>query len=224
MTATSAPSQAIASGVQTPTRLRMSFEEFLKWEHPGIAEWVNGEVDVMSVKLEHQRVVDFLIQLLGIYLRIMGLGVVHSAPFVMRAIPGGSGREPDVMVVTADHLDRLTSDQLVGPADLVVEVISDESVSRDRGDKFYEYQDAGVREYWIIDSRPDRQRADFYVLDANRRYRPVPIADDGTYRSIVLPEFWLNVNWLWVEEPDVLKALAQVVGPDKLIEAIRAAG
>jgi Uma2 family endonuclease len=178
----------------------------------------------MSVKNEHQRVVDFLIQLLGIYLRVMALGIVRSAPFVMRATPGGSGREPDVMVVTADHLDRLTSDQLAGPADLIVEVISDESVSRDRGDKFYEYQDAGVREYWIIDSRPDRQRADFYVLDPNRRYRPVPIADDGTYRSTVLPGFWLRVDWLWAEEPDALRALAQVVGPDKLIEAIRAAG
>jgi Uma2 family endonuclease len=128
------------------------------------------------------------------------------------------------MVVTTEHLDRLTSDQLDGPADLVVEVISDESVSRDRGEKFYEYQDAGVREYWIIDSRPDRQRADFYVLDANQRYRPVPIADDGTYRSTVLPDFWLRVDWMWAEEPDALKALAQVVGPDKLIEAIRAAG
>jgi len=29
-----------------------------------------------------------------------------------------------------------------------VEVISDDSVARDRADQFYEYQTAGVQEYW----------------------------------------------------------------------------
>lgn len=224
MESMSTPSQEITPTAQAPARLRMSYEEFLEWEHAGIAEWVAGEVILMAVKNEHQRIVDFLIQVLGFYLRIMMMGVVRSAPFVMRAIPNGPGREPDVMVVMSDHLDRITSNQLNGPADLVIEVVSEESVARDRSEKFYEYQDAGVREYWIIDPRPKRERADFYVLDANSRYRPVPITEDGTYHSTILAGLWLHVDWLWAEEPDALKALAQVVGPDKLIEAIRAAG
>ncbi|BCX05535.1 MAG: hypothetical protein KatS3mg053_3473 [Candidatus Roseilinea sp.] len=223
MEAISTPSQVNVPTPQTPTRLRMTYDEFLKWEHPGIAEWVNGDVTVMAVKNDHQRVVDFLIQVLGLYLRIMMSGVLRSAPFVMRAIPDGPGREPDVMVVTSDHLDRITPDQLNGPADLVIEVVSEESVSGDRSEKFYEYQDADVREYWIIDPRPNRQRADFYVLDARGRYRPVPIADDGTYRSTVIPSLWLHVDWLWAEEPDALRALAHIIGPEKMAEAMRSA-
>ena len=46
-----------------------------------------------------------------------------------------------------EHLERLTEARLSGPADLVVEVVSDDSVARDRADKFYEYQAAGITEY-----------------------------------------------------------------------------
>jgi Uma2 family endonuclease len=201
---------------------RMTYDEFLAWEHPGIAEWVDGEVSLMSVTLEHQRIVEFLSRFMGLFVQILRLGEVHTAPFVMRAAPGGSGREPDLAFVSTEHRERVTSRQLTGPADLVIEVISEESVSRDRSDKFDEYQDAGVREYWVIDSRPNRRRADFYFLDDTGRYRPVPIADDGTYHSAMLPGFWLNVEWLWAEDPDALTALAQVIGPDRLIEAVQA--
>jgi len=34
---------------------------------------------------------------------------------------------------------------------MVVEIVSPDSQSRDRGDKFYEYEEAGVLEYWILD-------------------------------------------------------------------------
>jgi hypothetical protein len=104
-----------------------------------------------------------------------------------------------------------------------VEVISDDSVACDRADKFYEYQAAGVREYWILDPRPGRERTDFYVLDDRARYRPIPPDSDGHYHSTVLPGFWLQVDWVTsTEPPDVLAALAQIVGRQKLVEAIEA--
>lgn len=43
-----------------------------------------------------------------------------------------------------------------GTPDLIVEVTSPESLARDRGEKYVEYEAAGVREYWLID--PDRQQ------------------------------------------------------------------
>jgi Uma2 family endonuclease len=138
----------------------------------------------------------------------------------MRAIEGGNAREPDLFFVAAESLGRLTDTELNGPAELAIEVISTDSVLRDREDKFYEYQAGGVREYWIIDPRPKRQRADFYVLDENNIYQPVPAAD-GVYRSTVLPGFWLRIDWLWAEEPNPLAALAEVVGAEQLIKAIQ---
>jgi Uma2 family endonuclease len=205
----------------------MSYEEYLAWAGEDVhAEWVDGEVIVqMPPKEPHQRVVAFLIQLIGLFIQLFQLGRLLPAPFEMRAVPGGPAREPDLIFVSREHLDRLTPERLSGPADLVVEVISDDSVARDRADKFYEYQDAGVREYWILDSRPGRERVDFFVLDERGRYRPVPPEPDGRYHATVLPGFWLHVEWvLATEPPDVLAALAQVVGPQTLMEAIGAGG
>ena len=204
-------------------RLRMSYEEYLVWANEDVhAEWVNGEVIVQTPpKPRHQRVVGFLHHLLGLFIQLFRLGELLPAPLEMRAIPDGSAREPDLLFVAREHLDRITELRLSGPADLVVEVVSDDSVARDRADKFYEYQAAGIQEYWIIDPRPGCERADFYVLDEKGRYSPVPVAPDGRYSSTVLTRFWFLVEWVLLEEPpDVLKALAQVVGPQKVMEAI----
>jgi Uma2 family endonuclease len=106
-------------------------------------------------------------------------------------------------------LDRLKGTYLEGPEDLVVEIISPESAGRDRGDKFYEYREAGIPEYWLID--PTLQQAEFYHLDAQGRYQLVPPDGEGIYHSRALPGFWLRVDWLWQEPmPDVVRALLQI--------------
>jgi Uma2 family endonuclease len=81
-----------------------------------------------------------------------------------------SGREPDILFIANVHLERLLENRLDGPADLVVEVISTESLRRDREDKYKEYREAGILEYWVIDPRPGKQRADFYYLNENGDY------------------------------------------------------
>ncbi|HDN67528.1 MAG TPA: Uma2 family endonuclease [Firmicutes bacterium] len=222
----------VETKVKAPTiteeqpRLRMSYEEFLAWADEDVhAEWVDGEVIVqMPPKTVHQAVAFFIAKILGLFADFLNLGYVFTAPFEMRLSPDGPSREPDVLFVSREHLDRLTEDRLEGPADLVVEVVSDESVVRDRVDKFYEYQDFGVREYWLIDPRPDKQRADFWVLDEQGRYQPVPIDSEGLYRSTVVPGFWLKVDWLWQDPlPDPWDVLVQVIGREKLIERLGAA-
>ena len=221
--ASSSDAKPLPTQTHQSQRLQMSYDEYLTWAGEDVhAEWVNGEVVVqMPPKQPHQRVVAFLLQILGLFIELSHLGRVLPAPFEMRATPEGSAREPDLLFVAQAHLDRLTESRLNGPADLAVEIISDDSVARDRAYKFYEYQAAGVTEYWIIDPRPGYQRADFYVLDDNGRYRPVPIDADGRYHSTVISDFWLHVDWLLLaEQPDVLKALLQIVGPQKLLEAI----
>lgn len=203
--------------------LRMSYEEYKQTEFEGgLTEWVDGEVIFhMPPKDVHQNVVEFLDRLLGLFVQLFNLGKVRVAPFSVRVLPDGPAREPDLFFLAAEHLDRLTETELNGAADLAIEIISDESVGRDRGDKFYEYQEGGVREYWIIDPRPRKQRADFYVLDNSGMFQPIPIGADGIYRSSVLLNFWLNINWLWATDLNPLAALAQIVGVEHLIQAIQ---
>jgi Uma2 family endonuclease len=191
---------------------RMTYEEFLAWaDEDTLAEWVEGEVIMTSPASDrHQDLADFLTAVLRVFVESRGLGWVRSAPFQMKL--EASGREPDLVFVASDQLYRVHRSYLDGPASLAVEIVSPESVGRDRGDKFYEYARGGVPEYWLID--PDQQLAEFYQLDTPGRYRLVSPDEQGVYTSRVLPGFWLRVDWLW-QQPlppvlDVLKAL-QVV-------------
>jgi len=116
--------------------------------------------------------------------------------------PDGPSREPDVLFVGRERLSQLGLQRFDGAPDLVVEVVSRASLTADRVDKFREYERAGVREYWIIDPRPHQQQADFYVRDAEGRFVPAPVDDDGVYASTVAPGFRLRVAWLWPAEPE----------------------
>lgn len=208
-------------------RLRMSYEEFLAYVDEDMhAEWVDGEVIVfMPPKTRHQLMTGFLYKLLGFFASFFRLGEVLNAPFEMKLTPTGPSREPDILFVSEEHRERLTEERLAGAADLVVEVVSGDSVTRDRVRKFTEYQSAGVREYWLIDSRPGHEQADFYVRDEQGKFEAVPIGEDGIYRSTVLPGFWLRVDWLWAEElPDPLFTFAEIVGPSQVVDALRARG
>ena len=102
-------------------------------------------------------------------------------------------------------------------------MISPESVYRDRSDKFDEYEAAGVREYWVVDARLGKERADFWVLDDGGRYRAALPDANGVYHASVIPGFTLKVAWLWAaEKPSPLLAFAEMAGfSAEIIEVLR---
>jgi len=182
---------------RTPAQ-EMTYEEFLEWaDEDTYAEWVDGKVEIMSPASEsHQDISDFLTAILRVYMEDHDAGRVLSAPFQMKLTPSiRSGREPDQMFVAKNNLGRIKRNYIDGPADLVIEIVSPESVLRDRGAKYAEYEAGGVREYWIIDNLS--QRADFFVLDGEGRYQRATPDAGGKYTSAVLPGFWISVGWLW---------------------------
>lgn len=190
---------------------RASFEDFLSLDVEGLTEWVDGEVRLyMSVSDEHQRVVGLLQTMLNVFADATRSGMVRAAPYAMRAAPGGPAREPDLSFVRTEHRERLLSTHLADPPDLVVEVVSPDSVERDYVEKFREYEAAGIPEYWIIDARPGKERVDFFLL-RHGRYVATPV-EDGIYRSRSVEGFWLRVGWLWEAEPRVTAALAELLG------------
>ena len=207
MTDTLTPSAAAVQSVPTPGRI--TFEEFLEWcNGDRRAEWVDGEVVLLSPNsLAHQDLAAFLYELIVAFVRAGNLGRVYFAPILMRLATRPSGREPDLVFVSAEHADRLRETYIDGPADLAVEIVSPESVVRDRGDKFVEYEAAGVPEYWLID--PLRREARFHQRGEDGHYHAATIDSEGFYYSAVLPGFRLRVDWLWQRPlpaaPDVLE-------------------
>ena len=93
-----------------PPRLRMSYEEYYAWADEDIhAEWVDGEVIVHMPPFDiHQTLLNFLNRLLAEYIEFEGLGVVFIAPFEMRLPAQKSARQPDILVIRRENLDRLS--------------------------------------------------------------------------------------------------------------------
>lgn len=190
---------------------KITYEEFLQKYMDVHAEWIGGEViTLMTASDKHQDISDWLTAILRLFIETYNLGGwLRSAPFNMQLPSLDRGREPDILFVTKKRRHIVQSSHLSEAADLAIEIVSPESVGRDRGEKFVEYEAGGVREYWLID--PDRQQAEFYQLDKTGRYHLAAIDNDGRFHSTILPNFWLQVDWLWQEPlPKVLDVARQL--------------
>ncbi len=180
---------------------RMTYTEYLRaTDLPEHTEWVDGEVqEMMAVSRAHAEMQVYLVELLQAYLRARPIGSIYLEPFQMKTGPDLPGRAPDLMVVLEGSLPRITDQYLDGPAELVVEIISQGTEAIDRGDKFYEYEAGGVAEYWLIDALSTA--ADFFVRDDRGTFRS---SSQRPFASSILRGLSIDSEWLW-ERRNVLE-------------------
>lgn len=173
----------------------VSFDDWMKYYAEDHTEWVEGTVIKLSpVTREHDLLDGFLYHLLRVYLSRTKVARLMRAPFVMRLKPDMPGREPDLHLVLNDRAEIIHDTMTDGPADVVIEIVSRESQTRDRIDKYDEYEAGGVREYWIID--PLRKQTDFYALGDDHLFRRIELKE-GIFESGVLPRFRLDTAVFW---------------------------
>jgi Uma2 family endonuclease len=197
----------------SPPAPRMSEDEFEAWilASEGVrAEWVDGEVQMMSpANDEHTNLNIWLVRLIGEFAEGKNLGGIIKSDYMIRLADGKSRRVPDVFYVTESRRSLVTRNYLEGPPDLAVEIISNDSKSRDWREKYHEYESAGVREYWIVD--PFSQAIEAYSLGDGNKY--VPIAEvEGKLPSTVLPGLYLRNEWLWANPLPTMRSLRDELG------------
>jgi Uma2 family endonuclease len=200
--ATLAAGEIVAAGV--------SAEDYLAQYAETFHEWAEGVVIKISpVTRQHDALCSYLRVLFTAYLELNPIGRVLGEPFVMRLDAIQRMREPDLQIILNDNPGELTDTVMIGPADICVEVVSAESVERDYGAKFSEYEKAGVREYWVID--PLRRRCDFNRRGEGGVYVEMEPDDTGYYRTPLLPRLVLHVPTLWQDELPGVIATGQAV-------------
>jgi Uma2 family endonuclease len=193
----------------------VTYEEFLEWaDEDTWAEWVDGQIILMPVTVaeRHARILRFLTWLFTEVTRLGRLGSVYTEPFQMRLPALGRSRSPDLFLVRPERVHLMERHYLNGPADLVVEIISPESVRRDRVEKLAEYERAKIPEYWLVDA--EGLSTEFRVLGADGRYRLAFSGTTGAYQSTILPQLRLRVEWLWADPgPDMDEVLRELGRP-----------
>jgi Uma2 family endonuclease len=182
----------------------VSLADYLEHYAERGCEWVEGTVYKMApIGLRHENIRDYLRDVFRTYFVFKPVGIILGEPFVMRL---QFGREPDLMIVLKDNPIQPTETSLNGPANICIEIVSPGTVAVDHGDKFREYEQGGVPEYWILD--PIRNETRFYRVNEKGIYIRHAEDEHGDYRTPQLPGFVLHVATLW---QDVLPNIVEIV-------------
>ncbi|MDR2692515.1 MAG: Uma2 family endonuclease, partial [Dysgonamonadaceae bacterium] len=78
--------------------------------------------------------------------------------------------QPDICVVCDPQ--KLDDNGCIGAPDLIVEIQSPSTAKRDLNEKFFKYEEAGVKEYWVV--YPKEKALTVFLLQENGKY------NDGT--------------------------------------------
>lgn len=211
MTVTSIETIGRRKGTKHNGPLRMTEQQFIAWaDEDTRAEWVDGEVILMSpANMRHVDLTIFLLRLMGEFVEHHQLGKVMGIEFMVRFARPRQRRMPDVLFIAADREHLLRQAHFEGAPDLVMEVVSPDSVDRDWREKSQEYEKAGVREYWVID--PANQRVVAYAREGRRRFRAID-EKDGKIHSTVLKDFFIKPAWLWPEKLPRVRTVLREMG------------
>ncbi len=184
-----------------------TYADYLTWHFQERVELIMGKIFMMSPAptSRHQYAVSVIQAAIFHFLKGKSCKV-FPAPFDV-SLPDASGVsktvvQPDITVICDSH--KITEKGCNGVPDLVVEVISKSSVKKDLHEKFAIYEQAGVKEYWIV--QPQDRSLIFFKLIENGRYQPAkPLTKGDKATSNVLPGLEIDLDELFVdlvEEPE----------------------
>lgn len=163
-------------------RTRMTAAEFDQLPETNTpTELIEGELIVSPSPMpKHQRVSRCTV---GVLEDLIPNGEIFYAPmdvyFDDENIP-----QPDIIWVAEGSRCKITDKRLEGAPDLIVEIFSPGTVSRDKIGKFELYERYGLREYWMID--PNEAYIEVYRHEDGRFIRQGTYAPGSTFESAVL--------------------------------------
>ncbi|MGE3799544.1 MAG: Uma2 family endonuclease [Candidatus Kapaibacterium sp.] len=123
----------------------------------------------------HQSLATKLTMRIAWHVEKKNLGVVFAAPTDV-ILSQENTVQPDILFISKDRKDVIQPHAIVGSPDLIVEIISPGSIERDRYVKRDLYEQAGVREYWMVD--PANRSVEVLVIEEGE-YRLASFASQG---------------------------------------------
>jgi Uma2 family endonuclease len=151
------------------TAIKMTYEDLLLLPEDGLRhEIIDGEHYVNASPItKHQRVSMRLIVEIGFYLRDHPVGELFHAPLDI-VFSRYDVVEPDLLYVSNERREIITTKNIQGSPDLLVEILSESNRKYDEVTKRALYERTGVGEYWIVD--PVRDMVRVFRRNAAGRY------------------------------------------------------
>ncbi len=168
-------------------KMDLTYEDYLLTPEDQRYELIEGDLEMTpSPGTVHQIVLGNLLSILYDHVKSLDLGRLLLGPTDI-ILSNINVLVPDILFVAKDREGIIEDRGIVGPPDLVVEVISPSSGERDRVTKRRIYYKYGVKEYWIVD--PFAKTAEVCVVgktafDTHKIFTPAE-----NLNSPLLPDF-----------------------------------
>jgi Uma2 family endonuclease len=157
-------------------------------------EIIEGDLYITPASAtRHQIIVGRLIHVLLSYLETHPVGAVLTAPYDV-VLSNTDIVQPDVLYVRNNSRAQITEQNVQGPPDLVVEILSPGTAARDRDLKRKRYERFGVQEYWLVD--PDHNTLTILVLQAGQYAQVCCAIRPATCTSALFPDLILDLSRL----------------------------
>ena len=104
--------------------------------------------------------------------------------------------QPDLCIIC--DKSKLDDRGAFGAPDLVIEILSPGNSKKEMGIKFELYEEAGVKEYWIIE--PNQKMVIVYQLVKGRYQNHKPLIEDEKIISPLFPELDFKVKEIFKEK------------------------
>lgn len=174
-----------------------SYADYLFWRLKERVELFKGKIFKMSPapNVKHQKVSRNLTIDLGNIFKNQKCQL-FPAPFDVRILKQNTEDKEVFTVVQPDLCIICDSEKLdergcIGAPDLIIEILSPGNSKKEMKLKFNLYEEAGVREYWIVD--PNQESVLINVLENGKYITQNPIVDDEV-RSIIFPNVKVHTD------------------------------
>ena len=171
--------------MSVPAALKFTYEDYCLLPEDRRYEVIDGEVFVTPAPtVFHQAVKGRIKRALDELVADSGLGIVLDAPTDV-LLSRHDIVQPDILVVLNERRPILAEKFIAGAPDLVVEVLSPSTESRDREAKAKRYAAFGVREMWLVS--PEGRTIEVCLNTASGFRQEALYGEDDTVRSTLLP-------------------------------------
>jgi Uma2 family endonuclease len=188
------PDSIHLSGEYVILKPNISEEQF--WEianEDANFELIDGVLVIHSpASTEHEQIFHYLSQLFSIFIDEPKKGQVLGSRLVMR-LSEKWNPEPDLMVIMPENYSKIETTRINGPADIVVEILSDSTRDLDLNKKIPQYLTSGVKEIWVID--PSEKIISIYNQASRRIYNNPE--SDTEIQSEIIKEIKIFEKWIW---------------------------
>lgn len=153
-----------------------SYADYLRWSIEEQVELIRGKIFRMTPApaRRHQLISQNINRQLDRYLEPKNSCQVYYAPFDVRLPKAGQTADEEVINVVQPDLcvicdpAKLDDRGCLGAPDLIIEILSPSTSEKDLTHKYDLYQEAGVKEYWVV--FPGENVVQVFLLQADGQY------------------------------------------------------